>query len=517
MNRKLVGVVLGLLVVTLTLVSGGHVRAAATSAIDVPATSDIFAADLASVPAFPGGGGTLPPGMAVTSGSVITVSASGSIDCGGGAPSGPDGSTGGGTVSIQSYGGISGADIPGGPVCGLALAGVFTGAIPPADPAPARLSFVSPPGTSFTTLTPVLNQSFFIGDGWTQAGKGIKQTFVVPQGATTLWLGFQDGQSYTSPPGYYGDDTGSVSVSATVLSTLPRVVVPAVASINSDAKLQLDMTNDGKYPFCGQSGSGCKPGWASTASYAYFAKATTFALKLKNRTTGAHCDSTNTHAAQVTPIQPAGSDPIGRRVAFDANCGKTSSPDYTGIVADLFVMDSSFRHIYSASPGGGFQGTDHLVRTLEVYAGLNKFGCVTGKALKAANELLSIKDFAELAAKIKSEEFAQKLAEIGAEDFADLATKPVPGTSSCAAERIFTQAAAAINAEAIAARHNGTALSLNDQITLNGMHSNYQLLVADPAGIGPQEGSAFTVVNVTGSEEDVMLVRAILAGLARTS
>jgi hypothetical protein len=191
--------------------------------VTVPATSDIFAADRTSVPAFPGGGGTLPPGLTVTPGSVITVSSSGQVDCGGGAPSGPDGSTGGGTVSIQSYRGISGADIPGGPVCGLALAGVFTGATPPANPAPSRLSFVTGPGRGFTTLEPALNQTFFIGDGLTATGSGNEQTFIVPQGATELWLGFQDGQSYTSPPGYYGDDTGSVSAKVTVLPTLPNI------------------------------------------------------------------------------------------------------------------------------------------------------------------------------------------------------------------------------------------------------------------------------------------------------
>jgi len=124
--------------------------------------------------------------VAVAPGAVITVSASGSIDCGGGAPSGPDGSTGGGTVSIQSYGGISGADIPGGPICGLALAGVFTGTTPPADPAPVRLNFASGAGTSFTSLSPALNQTFFIGDGLTGTGTGTTQTFVVPQGARAI-------------------------------------------------------------------------------------------------------------------------------------------------------------------------------------------------------------------------------------------------------------------------------------------------------------------------------------------
>ena len=220
MDLKLVGK-LGICLVLaagMSVSAGSRARADTVPSVNVPATSDIFAADLSSVPAFDGGGGTLPPRVAVTPGSTITVSASGSIDCGGGVPSGPDGSTGGETVSIQSYGGISGADIPGGPICGLALAGVFTGTTPPANPAPSRLSFVSGAGTSFTSLRPALDQTFFIGDGLTGTGTGTTQTFIVPQGATSLWIGFQDGQNYSSPPGFYEDDTGSVSASITVLS-----------------------------------------------------------------------------------------------------------------------------------------------------------------------------------------------------------------------------------------------------------------------------------------------------------
>lgn len=532
MNHKLIGrlVLCAIVVIGMLVTTCSHARADTVPTIDVPATSDIFAADLASAPAFDGGGGTLPPSVAVTPGAVITVSASGSIDCGGGAPSGPDGSTGGGTVSIQSYGGISGADVPGGPVCGLALAGVFTGSTPPADPAPIRLNFMSGAGTSFASLSPVLNQTFFIGDGLTGTGTGATQTFVAPQGATALWLGYQDGQNYTSPPGYYGDDTGSVSVNLTVLpanggggnsNTMTAesgsAVVPWVVSVGSNARLQLDLTKDGKDPFCPQGGgNSCKSGPTSTAAYAYFAKTTTFAVKLKNLSTGAKCDSTDTKASQVTPIQPAGSDPIGYQVAFDANCGKKGTPDYTGIITDIFVMDPAFRHNYSAPPGGGSQGTDHLVQTLKVYAGINAVTCLSGKSLTAIKDLLDISDYAELAADINSAKFAEKLAEIKAEDFEDLSTKPIPGTSSCAAERIFAQAAVVIHVEAIAARHNGTVLSLDDRLSINGKHSNYYLYVADPAGIGPYPGSEFPILNMSGSEEDLMLVRAILAGLART-
>lgn len=302
------------------------------------------------------------------------------------------------------------------------------------------------------------------------------------------------------------------------MGTGPRaVVVPAVASINTSDKIRLDLTKDGKYPFCGDSGPGCSTGWASTASWAYFAKSTSFALKLKNRSTGEHCDSTQPAAASVAPIEPAGSDSIGYQVSFDADCGNTGFPDFSGVVANLYVMDSAPVHHYYAVPGGGFQGTDHLVSTLLTDAELNYFTCITGKALAAVNDLLSIKDHAELLTKINSEEFAQDLVKIKAEDFQDMLTQPIPGTSSCAAQRMFAQAAVVINAEAIAAEYDGTSLVLNDQITFNGKHSNYELFVADPAGIGPTGSSTVPIINVTTSEQDSMLTRALLAGVARVS
>ncbi|GLW36013.1 hypothetical protein Areg01_89480 [Actinoplanes regularis] len=141
------------------------------------------------------------------------MTATGAIGCGAGVASTPDGSTGGGTVSIQSISGIAGVDIPGGPACGLALVGVFTGSAQPVDPPPSRLSFLGSPGTAFVALSPALHQAFFVGDGLTGNGSGELQRFTVPIGATTLWLGFQDGQNYTALPGYYADNTGSVSVS----------------------------------------------------------------------------------------------------------------------------------------------------------------------------------------------------------------------------------------------------------------------------------------------------------------
>jgi len=57
------------------------------------------------------------------------------------------------------------------------------------------LSFY-PTGADFTTLSPTLQQAFFIGDGLTGRGIGSVQTFLAPSGATRLFLGSMDGSGW---------------------------------------------------------------------------------------------------------------------------------------------------------------------------------------------------------------------------------------------------------------------------------------------------------------------------------
>ena len=63
-------------------------------------------------------------------------------------------------------------------------------------------------GTDFTTLSPTLNQVFFIGDG--EASSGLTQTYVAPTGATRLFLGSMDGYEWKN-------NSGSFSVEMTVV------------------------------------------------------------------------------------------------------------------------------------------------------------------------------------------------------------------------------------------------------------------------------------------------------------
>jgi hypothetical protein len=80
-----------------------------------------------------------------------------------------------------------------------ALIGVFlNSSLPTANPAPGMLDFTN---TSFASLSPGLQQIFFIGDGLTGAGTGTVQTFIAPAGATRLYLATVDGYGWYNNSG----------------------------------------------------------------------------------------------------------------------------------------------------------------------------------------------------------------------------------------------------------------------------------------------------------------------------
>jgi hypothetical protein len=112
------------------------------------------------------------------------------------------------TSSTTGLGNISGITAPGQGY----LVGVFIGSGGPSGSAPSPLDFTT---TNFSTLSPLLDQVFFIGDGMTGDGSGTTQTFAVPTGATELYLGISDATDYNGTPGSYGDNIGTFSVTAT--------------------------------------------------------------------------------------------------------------------------------------------------------------------------------------------------------------------------------------------------------------------------------------------------------------
>jgi hypothetical protein len=118
------------------------------------------------------------------------------------------------------------------------LAGLFTSGSVPQAPAPASLNFSSSYGsnpltTSFAQVSPLLNQSFYIGDGLTGTGSGATQSFLVPDGATHFYLGIVDGSYFVGAPDYYDNNSGSFAVQGMVAvpepSTWACLVTAAVA------------------------------------------------------------------------------------------------------------------------------------------------------------------------------------------------------------------------------------------------------------------------------------------------
>jgi hypothetical protein len=176
------------------------------------------------------GGGTLPVDITLApGGSFFNFSATGSVSMDGLHYGDADGSTARVlTSSNTGFGSISGIKAP---EAGY-LVGVFLGPGGPTGAAPALLDFTSI-GTSFTSLSPLLDQAFFIGDGLTGDGTGTAQSFFIPTGATALYLGFSDAGGFNGAPFDYGDNLGSLSVSytETAASTGPTGVTPEPSSL----------------------------------------------------------------------------------------------------------------------------------------------------------------------------------------------------------------------------------------------------------------------------------------------
>lgn len=140
--------------------------------------------------------------MGVTPGASLLFAASGLTDhCGGGGCglAGPEGDALEGSVS-HSGGAQYGIASLTAPID--ALIGVFLDDTQPdlAGPAPAALDFSILSARDFSILNAELRQPFFIGDGMRNDGSTM-QAFVVPAGATRLFLGTMDGSEWANNVG----------------------------------------------------------------------------------------------------------------------------------------------------------------------------------------------------------------------------------------------------------------------------------------------------------------------------
>lgn len=212
------------------LVAATNLSAASLS---VSGAANIFNAGQTSVPA--GSGlGQLPPFLSFAPDVFKTLSFSsvtGTVTLDGGGHLNDADGVGSAPISssTSSLNGISGIIAP---HAGY-LVGVFLTNSEPTPPAPAILDFTSL-GTSFTILSPLINQSFFIGDGLTGAGTGAQQVFNIPATATRLFLGISDAPSYNGIPGGFDDNTGSFTAD---FALIPEPSVIALQIIGAAAFL----------------------------------------------------------------------------------------------------------------------------------------------------------------------------------------------------------------------------------------------------------------------------------------
>jgi hypothetical protein len=130
----------------------------------------------------------------------------------------PDGPAIGGT-NLTSAGSISGILAP---TSGF-LAGVFLGPSLPAG-APPSMDF-NTITTDFLSIAPLLGHTFFIGDGRTSLN--VMQQFLIPDGATRLYLGVADGFNFFGPPDFYEDNAGGYTANYSVSGAITAVPEPA--------------------------------------------------------------------------------------------------------------------------------------------------------------------------------------------------------------------------------------------------------------------------------------------------
>ena len=163
---------------------------------------------------------TLPSGT----GRVLTVSVTGSWGCAYSAIFNADGLNSSGQPCVHQADVFSDNKISGIITNGrsMSLDGVFLGSGLPTT-TPSVLSYGSGMGQlsfSATSYGPfALGQTFYIGDGLTGTGAGALQQFLIPDNATTLFLGTQDASSYVGNSCCFYDNVGSLTVTYSIGSS----------------------------------------------------------------------------------------------------------------------------------------------------------------------------------------------------------------------------------------------------------------------------------------------------------
>lgn len=103
-----------------------------------------------------------------------------------------------------------------------------------------REPLVAPPpldfrlNDNFTSIAPVVGQTFFIGDGLTGTGSGTPQRFVIPATATRVFLGFAEGANFSGTPGGYDDNEGLLAATFEITLGCSYSISPTARSVGAE-------------------------------------------------------------------------------------------------------------------------------------------------------------------------------------------------------------------------------------------------------------------------------------------
>ena len=201
--------------------------------IKVPGTSDPWLAGMpdgskaSSVDSAPYQSPILVPGIDLIPGGVLTFSVSGGVYNTSGCPPScnpPDGE------NFQAHDNGAENGFPNINARMNALVGVFINDKQPNTSSPPPMLDFSKIGFSFSSLYPSLNQIFFIGDGLTGDNCGSVQTFIIPAGATRLFLGTMDSWEWS-------DNSGAFIVRVTLTTTPSQYFdITEIPDVNGDGR-----------------------------------------------------------------------------------------------------------------------------------------------------------------------------------------------------------------------------------------------------------------------------------------
>jgi hypothetical protein len=293
------------------------------------------------------------------------------------------------------------------------------------------------------------------------------------------------------------------------------VVLAEAVAVNTSDKLQVHLDSPGDEDVCGGPVRGCQT--QDFAPSFVINKAKSIKVTLHDLTARVSCDSSTEKAAHIIPIEPPpGNALIGYEFRFDARCGKGASVSYDGIELDVYFEGSAPQYNYSAGPSLTVNSGFEVANNLNEAGRVNGLSCFTASQLDLIGKVLTVRDLASLTSEDLAEVKDGVVGLVG-EEYAKLIVKPIAGTTSCDAARMYGAAALAVQTESLYAAYLHTQIQFRDQLVLNGKKSQYRIWVFDPAGFTSNATQGLLIVNLSGSENEMMNARGNLEEMPRSS